>query len=88
MSSKSERVILTNPNSSLVLKELVLEDARPYFDLVDSCRAHLSQFGDDTAQKYPNVKSVSTSIKRPSLEEHGLVFGSEKCLLGQSTSIR
>src|SRR5690606_9082612 len=36
-----------------------------YFASVDASRAHLSQFGDNTAAKYPTLESVRNSIVRP-----------------------
>ena len=59
------RVILKSEGESVVLKQLIPEDAENYFRLVDSDRAHLSQLDDTTAAKYPTVESVRESIVQP-----------------------
>ena len=47
------------------LKELTLPDATAYFEAVDANRDYLSQFGDQTATKYPDLASVQDSILNP-----------------------
>ncbi len=47
------------------LRQFIPEDAAPLFALIDRNRQHLSQWGDTTAQKYPDFKSVLTSITNP-----------------------
>lgn len=47
------------------LRQFTQEDAREIFELIDRNRDHLSQFGDDTAQKYPTYESVLESIVNP-----------------------
>lgn len=59
------RIILRSKTDSVELKQLIPEDAEHYFQLVDSDRAHLSQFGDVTAEKYPTVEAVRESIVHP-----------------------
>ena len=51
---------------TIVLKQLIHENAKDYFDLVNFDRQHLSQFGDTTADKYPTLESVMNSIVNPS----------------------
>jgi ribosomal-protein-serine acetyltransferase len=58
------RVIL-EVDASITLKQYVLSDSMPIFKLIDSCRSHLSQYGDNTAKKYPTLKSVQDSIRYP-----------------------
>lgn len=58
----------------VIVRQLKLEHASAYFDAVDANREHLSQFGDDTAAKYPNLKSVENSITHP-LDPRKLRFG-------------
>lgn len=53
-------------DDELVLKEFILEDSQELFDLIDRNRGQLSQFGDETSQKYPNLDSVRISILNPS----------------------
>lgn len=47
------------------LKQLKPEDSQAYFDLIEHDRPHLSQFGDDTAEKYPTTEAVKESIESP-----------------------
>jgi RimJ/RimL family protein N-acetyltransferase len=61
-SQSTVRIILHDEEDTISLKQLVIEDADPYFQLVDSDRAHLSQPGDETASKYPTVESVRESV--------------------------
>lgn len=61
----SEHLIIPTANESVTLRELTVEDAQAYFEAVDNSRAHLSQFGDTTAEKYPDVASVVDSIEHP-----------------------
>lgn len=61
----SRRIILKSVNDSILLKQLVPEDAEAYFNLVDSDREHLSQHGDVTAEKYPTPEAVRESIVHP-----------------------
>lgn len=51
---------------SIVLRQLTIDDAPAYFAAVDANRDHLSQFGDETAAKYPDLQSVVNSITDPS----------------------
>ncbi|OGH03048.1 MAG: hypothetical protein A2798_01300 [Candidatus Levybacteria bacterium RIFCSPHIGHO2_01_FULL_37_17] len=61
----ADRIIIESKDDSVVIKQLVPDDAQAYFDLVDSDRAHLSQFGDRTAEKYKTVEDVRESIVNP-----------------------
>lgn len=47
------------------LKQFTPEDSKAIFELIDRNRDHLSQFGDETATKYPSEKSVLDSITNP-----------------------
>ncbi len=58
------RIVLRSSEDTIELKQLVHGDAVDYFALVDADRAHLSQYQDVTAQKYPTVESVEESIER------------------------
>jgi len=62
---RSGRIILRSEDDSVLLMELIPDDAESYFQLVNSDRQHLSQHGDDTASKYPSVDSVRESILQP-----------------------
>lgn len=50
---------------SVALRQFTLVDAEPLFVLINGNREHLSQHGDDTAQKYPDLESVAKSISNP-----------------------
>jgi RimJ/RimL family protein N-acetyltransferase len=52
-------------DDSVVLRQYIPEDAEGIFYLIDHSRTHLSQFGDTTAEKYPNVDVVRESILTP-----------------------
>lgn len=65
LDSTPERIILRSPNDTVCLKQLVLEDAETYFNLIEYDRAHLMQHGDRTSGKYPDVESVRRSIEQP-----------------------
>ena len=47
------------------LKQLFIEDAQAYFELIEYDRAHLSQFNGETAENYPDVAAVIRSITNP-----------------------
>lgn len=49
----------------LRLTSFTLADAPDIFSLIDQNRNHLSQYGDDTAKKYPSLKEVVKSIVEP-----------------------
>lgn len=56
---------LSTEQETITLRQLAPEDAAAYFDAVDANRDHLSQFGDETADKYPTLASVEDSIANP-----------------------
>lgn len=58
----------------LILRQFTPEDARPLFELIDRNREHLSQYLDDTSDKYPDYESVLLSMIDPSTPEK-LRFG-------------
>jgi RimJ/RimL family protein N-acetyltransferase len=58
-------IVVETGNPNVKLRQLTVEDAPAYFDAVEACRAHLSQFGDETAGKYPDLQSVVDSIANP-----------------------
>ncbi len=68
---EQDLIITTNPLEirSIVqgvsLRQFAPSDARTIFELIDGNRDHLSQFGDETATKYPTEKSVLDSITNP-----------------------
>lgn len=61
-----DRLVLPTLNETVVLRQLTTEDAPAYFAAVDANREHLSQFGDETAAKYPTLESVVNSLEHPS----------------------
>lgn len=53
-------------NEQVVLRQLATEaDDQAYFAAVDASREHLSQFGDETARRYPTVASVTKARLNP-----------------------
>lgn len=56
---------LLSKDGLLLLRQFTPQDSEEIFSLIDRNRAHLSQFGDTTAQKYPTVESVRESIEQP-----------------------
>jgi RimJ/RimL family protein N-acetyltransferase len=62
---RMRRLIIPTNCGNVVLKQLVPADAPLYFLLVDADRPHLSQFGNETASKYPDEASVLQSILNP-----------------------
>lgn len=53
---------ISTERPDVVLRQYVPQDAGAIFSLIDSSREHLSQFGEETAAKYPDVESVLVSI--------------------------
>lgn len=61
----NEGLTLSTEREAVVLRQLTLDDAEAYFNLIDTNREHLSQFGDDTSEKYPDLFSVEASMLDP-----------------------
>lgn len=61
---KIRPVEITTPEG-LVLRQFTPEDAREIFNLIDRNRGHLSQHGDETADKYKTYEEVLDSIVHP-----------------------
>lgn len=52
-------------SDTVVLRQFVPSDAAALFALIDRNLDHLSQFGDTTAEKYPDLVAVEQSIIEP-----------------------
>lgn len=52
-------------NPEVQIHHLTIEWVPELFELIDRNRPHLSQFSDNTAQKYPDVQSLLDSVARP-----------------------
>ncbi|NTU46375.1 GNAT family N-acetyltransferase [Candidatus Roizmanbacteria bacterium] len=65
---------INDPDTQISLRQLTPNDAQKLFDLIDSNREHLSQFGENTAEKYPTTESVEKSILQP-INPRRLRFG-------------
>lgn len=52
-------------SGQISLRQFTPVIARDVFDLIDRNRDHLSQFGDETSQKYPTYESLLGSIVNP-----------------------
>lgn len=61
----SGRLEIISSDRLVRLRQLTKVDALELFELIDRNRAHLSQFGDKTASKYPTLESIIASIVRP-----------------------
>lgn len=68
----------------VTLRELRLNDAELYFNLVEADRGHLSQFGDTTADKYPDVLTVEQSIlnQPPNVHRFGIWNDEQDIMVG------
>ena len=55
-------IIIQTERADVLLRQLALEDSPDLFDLIDQNRTHLSQHGDMTAEKYPDIDAVVCSI--------------------------
>lgn len=63
---KDNLVEISSPDDVIILKPFTLADVKEIFELIDRNRDHLSQNGEDTAEKYPTLESVEKSISNPS----------------------
>lgn len=77
-----ERVIIETADPDIILRQLVPEDAGPLFQLIDSDRPHLSQHGDNTADKYPDEASVLRSITNNDSDKLRFGIWKKHALLG------
>lgn len=50
--------VLLLPGTGAILRRISPEHSEEMFELIDRNRPHLSQFGDETAAKYPTLESV------------------------------
>jgi ribosomal-protein-serine acetyltransferase len=62
----SKPLVIQTARRGVFLRQLVLEDAVPLFELIDRNRDHLSQWNESTARRYPRLSAVQKSIKKPS----------------------
>ena len=65
----AESLQLKTTRKGVVLRQFSARDAHPLFALISANRKHLSQFGDQTARKYPEYLSVWLSIITPDHRE-------------------
>ena len=63
--SAPEPILISTIEAGLVLRTYTPEDAETVFALIDRNRQHLSQHGDETAKKYPDLASFLQSITHP-----------------------
>lgn len=61
----SKPLEIKSTGERIQLRQFTPADAREIFELIDGNRDHLSQLGDETAQKYPTYESVLESIVKP-----------------------
>lgn len=58
-------VELTSSDGEVVLRQFTPQDAEEIFALINRNRGHLSQHGENTANRYPTLESVRESIENP-----------------------
>lgn len=56
---------ILSSDGEVALRQFSPQDSEEIFTLIDRDRKHLSQFGDDTADKYPTLATVRESIEHP-----------------------
>jgi len=56
---------IISPDGEISLRTYSLVDAEEAFALIDRNRDYLSQYGEDTAKKYPDLESFQESIRHP-----------------------
>ncbi len=56
---------IASSDGKIFLRQFTLDDSQEIFSLIDNNRNHLSQFGDDTSDKYPTLETVRESIEHP-----------------------
>jgi RimJ/RimL family protein N-acetyltransferase len=67
----SSKDVIKNPieiksfDGEITLKQFTPLDSEEIFALIDRNRDHLSQFGDETSEKYPTPQTVLDSIEFP-----------------------
>lgn len=79
MSSSIEKL------STVKLQPFVIDYVPEVFDLIDSSRAHLSQFDDNTSEKYPRVQALFDSVVRPvnpERERYVILEGEQEQVVG------
>jgi len=59
------RIEILSPDGDIVLRQFISQDSEEIFAVIDSNRGHLSQFGDETSNKYPTLETVRESIEHP-----------------------
>src|SRR5260221_3426993 len=75
LSQVSKPLEIQSSDGQIVLRQYTPEDADEVFALIDQNRGYLSQFGDDTSDKYPTLESFRESIlspKKPSRLRFGI----------------
>jgi ribosomal-protein-serine acetyltransferase len=69
-------------DTSVLLRNMVEADAASLFALIDANRAHLSQYGDHTSEKYPDLESVTEKMNAQSPLEHRFGIWDKESLVG------
>lgn len=83
MTSNPKALIeISLPGDTISIRQLSLEDVDTYFELVDSNRDHLSQFGDDTAGKYQTREDVKASMENPQPDKYRFGIWDEGVMVG------
>lgn len=61
----SNPIEILSSDSNITLRQFTPQDSEEILTLIDRNRTHLSQFGDDTSDKYPTLETVRESIDHP-----------------------
>lgn len=69
-------------NKDVFLRKITPDDSKAMFALIDRNKEHLSQFGDETAKKYPTFESVDERNKTQSEEEKRFGIWDKEDLVG------
>lgn len=56
---------ILSSDGSIILRQFAPQDSEEIFALINRNRTHLSQFRDDTSDKYPTLEAVRESIEHP-----------------------
>jgi RimJ/RimL family protein N-acetyltransferase len=61
----NKSIEIISADGEITLRQYASDNAKEIFELIDRNRAHLSQFGEGTADKYPTLERMWESIAHP-----------------------
>lgn len=80
----TDRIEIAAPDDSIILRQLALDDAQAYFDLIDQDREHYSQFDDVTAKTYRAAEDVKDSIRNQPPNKYRFGIWDNDALVGSN----